>query len=265
VTKTASIIIPTKNESIWVERTLLILSASMYAQEIIIADNDCDSKIKEVASRYSCRLIQDTTPAKSRNSGARASSGDILIFVDADVIVPPHCIDRAINIIQESTNVGIVHFKIVPITNSAFVRSSYIVMHYYFKMLSMLGVAQGIGNFIAVKREVFDEVEGFDESISAGEDADFFRRASKITSIVYLADDEIYASARRYHIEKPYIFSAKCVMWAMLRLFGSSRSIIAYKWECYPEFILNNEYKWIQINLEELHNKIIQPTQNTRG
>ena len=244
---------------------LMILTASMHAREIIIADNDCNTMIKEIASKYSCRLIKATTPAKSRNSGAINSSGDILIFVDADIVVPPHCISRAINTLQEATDVGVVHFKIAPITESAFVRLSYIVMHYYFKILSIAGLAQGIGNFIAVKREVFDEIEGFDESISAGEDADFFRRASKITSIAYLSDDKIYASARRYHIEKPHIFSAKCVMWATLRLFGSKRSIIDYKWDCYPEFIFREERMWIQNNIEELHNKIIQPTQKSRA
>ena len=249
----ASVVIPTKNEDKWIERTLSALTASKQSKEIIIVDNDCGVGLKKIASKYSCRLLKDTTPAKSRNSGAKLSSGDIIVFVDADIIVPPNCLDHATTIIEKNENIGLVHFKIKPMTDSKFINLSYLAMHYYFKMLSFWGFAQGIGNFIAVRRSVFDSIGGFDECIKVGEDADFYRRASKFTSISYISDDMVYASPRRYEVENPYVFSIKCIMWAILRVVGVKYSVIDYKWEKYPDHVFDNEERWIKMNLSELH------------
>lgn len=260
-----TVVIPTKNEEAWIETTLSVLANSKDVSQIIIVDNDCGNEIKNIASRYSCLLLQDTTPAKSRNTGAKASHGEFIVFVDADIIVPPDCIRCAVECLSENQNVGIVHFKIKPMTNNFFVNFSYLVMNYYFRFLSFLGFSQGIGNFIAVKRNVFDSIGGFDENIRAGEDVDFFRRASKFKTISYMINPMIYASTRRFSIENPYLFSLKCVMWSVLRLFGLKNSIIGYKWEEYESHIANKDQVWVEKNLPQIYNNMNQLMRKTRG
>ncbi len=251
-----SVIIPTKNESTWLERTLAVLSASSDIHEIIIVDNDCDERISRIASNYSCLLMKDTTPARSRNTGAKGSAAEILVFVDADILVPPACMRRAITCLEDNEDIGLVYFRIRPMTGNAVFRFLYTVMHYYFKLLSHFGRPQGIGNFIAVRRRVFDAIGGFDETIEVAEDADFFRRASGVTRVSYISEQSVYASTRRFNIENPYLYALKCVLWAVLRMFGAKRSIVGYKWEKYADSTSRIEERWIKKQLPELYNFI---------
>ncbi len=260
-----SVIIPTKNEEAWIENILSILSVSNYINEIIIVDNDCGVNISRIASKFSCQLLKDTTPAKSRNSGAKFSSGELLIFIDADIIVPSYIIHHLTTYLEEKENVGVVHFKIKPMTDNFFINFSYHIMNFYFKFLNYLGNSQGLGNFIAVRRKVFNSIDGFDEGIKVAEDADFFRRASKITTISYISKPMIYASTRRFKIENHFLYSIKCIMWAVLRILGSKKSIIDYKWEKYDNHIARADEDWIKYNLPDIYNNMIQPAQQTSG
>jgi hypothetical protein len=106
--------------------------------------------------------------------------------------------------------------------------------------LSRLGYPQGLGSFVLVRRTAFDAIGGFDERLAVGEDADFFRRLGQIGQVAYL-DSPVFVSPRRFRLERPVMFAAKCVMWALLRLSGRSFSIMGYRWERYPVDLVKDE------------------------
>ncbi|MYK87101.1 MAG: glycosyltransferase family 2 protein, partial [Acidobacteria bacterium] len=59
--------------------------------ETIVVDNNSDDGTATVARNRGATVIHEPVQgiARARNTGARHATGDVLVFVDADVIVPP--------------------------------------------------------------------------------------------------------------------------------------------------------------------------------
>ncbi len=93
--RSVSICIPTRNPGPGLRRTLLALTAQSYPHrlfEVVIADDGSVPPVAIPASLpYECRVVrQEQTLAfgagQARNTAARAASGEILMFLDGDVI-----------------------------------------------------------------------------------------------------------------------------------------------------------------------------------
>ena len=86
-----SIIIPVYNSSLTLKECLgAVLDSSFKNFEVIIvSDNSPDNSVV-IARQYQCKIIElpkNKGPAFARNRGAQVSSGDILLFIDSDVII----------------------------------------------------------------------------------------------------------------------------------------------------------------------------------
>lgn len=92
-----SIIIPTKNE----EKYLPLLLRSIKKQEfgnyeIIVADAGSKDKTVELAQKQGVIVVKGGLPAKGKNEGAKVAKGDILLFLDADVILEPGFLKKSL-------------------------------------------------------------------------------------------------------------------------------------------------------------------------
>jgi len=240
-----SIVIPTKNEEKWLQITLESLREAAPDSEIIIVDNDCGRKTKLIAETFNCAIRQGTTPAISRNIGASIASGELIIFMDADVLIGKKHIDIVKDVFNENSNIGLVHFKIELMSDSWLLNTYFKIVNQYIKIMNSVGLPQGGGGYIAVRREVYRKVGGFDENILVAEDMDFFRRVNKITNVLYIQTDPIYISARRFCLENPYLYAAKSLLWTLLRTLGLKVSIFNYKWEKYDPIWAEKDREWI--------------------
>ena len=86
-----SIIIPIYNSSLTLKECLdAVLDSSFKNFEVIIvSDNSPDNSVA-IARQYQCKIIElpkNKGPAFARNKGAQVSAGDILLFIDSDVII----------------------------------------------------------------------------------------------------------------------------------------------------------------------------------
>ncbi|MFW6329641.1 MAG: glycosyltransferase, partial [Alkalispirochaetaceae bacterium] len=89
--KTVSVVIPAFNE----EQLLPILLDSLKAQEftdfeVIVADADSEDETARIAEEAGARVVPGGMPARGRNAGAAVAEGRFIIFLDADVRVPPN-------------------------------------------------------------------------------------------------------------------------------------------------------------------------------
>lgn len=92
-----SVILPAKNEAAGLRCTLPALKALMPSAEIIVVDDGSSDATVEVASAYGAKVL--SSPYSMGNGaaikrGARAATGEILIFMDADGQHDPACISK---------------------------------------------------------------------------------------------------------------------------------------------------------------------------
>ena len=225
-----SLVIPTWNEADWLPRLLESARAIPEIRQIIVADKASADGTPALALAAGCAIAEGGRPSAARNHGAALATEDILLFTDADCVLTADAVRAAVEALGRPGVVG-VHVRTVPVSLDAYCRLSYRLMDLYLRALAMCGLVQGVASFIAVRREAFEACAGFDERVAVGEDADFLRRLSARGRVLYRPDQIVFTSARRFHSERPWLFSAKVFMWATLRLLHLKRSIVEYRWD----------------------------------
>jgi len=87
-----SVIVPVRNGSSHLPRCLEAVGRSEYSDfEVIVVDDCSTDATPQIAARYGARYVrtpQKMGPGGARNLGARHAEGGILVFVDADVVLP---------------------------------------------------------------------------------------------------------------------------------------------------------------------------------
>lgn len=224
-----SLIIPTWNEAGWLPRLLQSARGIPEIRQTIVADKDSHDGTAELARGARCALVPGGRPSAARNHGAQAATEDILLFADADCVLTPGAVRAAVEALAIPGVVG-VHVRTVPVSLDWYCQLSYSLMDIYIRALALFGIVQGVASFIAVRRDMFRACGGFDERVIVGEDADFLRRLSHRGRVQYRSDQVVFTSARRFHTERPWLFSMKVFMWTALRLLHLRRSIVDYRW-----------------------------------
>lgn len=113
-----------------------------------------------------------------RNLAARGAEGEVLLFTDSDCIVDPDWLERAVAACTAERPIvaGGIRF---PEENACDCGDNLAIFHavHVSRRAGPRG-AWGIGtNNLAVRREAFGRLGGFDDRLSSGEDADFLHRA----------------------------------------------------------------------------------------
>ena len=194
-----SIIIPTLNEASYLPQLLRALrNQTRVPDEIIIADAGSIDGTAGLARASGVIVVPGGRPSAGRNAGAKAATGDIFLFLDADVLPAPDFIERALD--KFRTAGGGIASCFIYTPNPK--RSDRIFIELSNScMWAVRRIAPHAPGFcIFVDRQIYHLIGGFDESLILSEDHDFVRRASKYCTFHILAPLRIPVSFRR--IEK---------------------------------------------------------------
>lgn len=204
-----SVIIPAYQEEKLIENILKQFDTKLkrkYNVELIISDGGSTDKTIIIAKKYADLLIENKTGEKQnisigRNIGAKYAKGNILIFLNADTIIPD--IDGFFfNIKEEFLNNEVIAITfpvyIYPSEENIKDKIFHTFLNIYFFSLNVLGIGMGRGECQVVRKEKFFELGGYNEKISAGEDFDLYRRLRRLGKIKFLWKQKIYESPRRY-------------------------------------------------------------------
>lgn len=180
----ASIIIPNLNAPT-IAQTLSALEAQTYdhkSYEIIVVGMDTWGIVRESALVRFISSDRPLSPAQARNRGAWEAKGDILVFTDADCIPRSNWLEILISRFKEPgvTVVG-GGIEISPHWNY-WTLADNLNMFYEYLAIHPPGERRQLPSLnLAIRRETFMEVGGFDERYPrpSGEDADLTIRLRK--------------------------------------------------------------------------------------
>lgn len=166
-----SVVIPTWNEEKNIEKCLEGINNQTYPKEkieIIVVDKASTDKTKAIAKKYAASVF-NKGPERSaqRNYGANKSSGKYVICLDADMILSPTVIAKSIDKLEESDLIALYIPEIV-LGNTFWSHVRRFERSFY--------DGTAIDCVRIIKRDIFEEVGGFDPSLTGPEDWDFDKK-----------------------------------------------------------------------------------------
>ena len=207
---TLSVIVCAHNEAGYLAACLhSLLAQSRPPDEIIVVNNDSTDATGDVAARIEgVRVVEEPRRGLvvARETGRRAATGDILVYVDADCRAPLQWLEKIErrfltrpSLIALSAPyrfydwhapgralIRAYDFVVAPLTQA-------LVKH-----VLRIGTIFYGGNF-AVRRDALERIDGFDTTIEFhGEDTNVGRRLHAIGRVELVSDCYLYTSARRY-------------------------------------------------------------------
>ena len=166
---TISIIIPVRNGGQAFNKCLKSLSllTPPPLEVIVVADENLISD-RDIAGKFKITLLSTLTrkgPGIARNIGARNACGDILFFVDADVILPVDAIGTVSNAFLKNSDMAamIGSYDDDP-SASNFLSQYRNLLHHYIHQTSNRKATTFWGACGAIKRDIFINSGGFRNS-----------------------------------------------------------------------------------------------------
>jgi glycosyltransferase involved in cell wall biosynthesis len=190
-----SFIVPAYNEEKYLAATLQSIHAAAEAvgqpYEIVVADDASTDATAQVARDGGAKVVTVAYRqiSKTRNSGARASSGEQLIFVDADTTVDEAVVRAALDAMNSGAIGGgaAVRFADGP----AWVNHMMVLLVPAFRLAKWAA-----GCFVFCTREGFDQTGGFSEEHFAAEEI-WFSQALKRHGRFVVVRPTVTTSARK--------------------------------------------------------------------
>ena len=172
-----SIIVTTKNEEKKITDCLLSITEQTYPNlEIILVDNNSLDNTREIALKFTDKVfIKGPERSRQRNYGMISiAQGKYVMYLDADMILGPKVIETCVSMFESGQWVAL-HIPEFVLGKNYFSQVRRFERSFYNGT-----VIDGARFF---KKSVFEEVGGFDESISGPEDWDIDKKLKNIGHI----------------------------------------------------------------------------------
>ena len=161
-----SVIVPVYNGSYQLSLCIQALRSSSYRSfEIIVVDDASTDDSAEIARKNGTMVLQclkQSGPAAARNLGSKKARGDILFFVDSDVLVKPDTLARVVGDFSKHPDVTAVFgsYDDDPADNNFFSQYKNLVHHFVHQQSNSDAVTfwAGCG---AIRKDAFFSAGGF--------------------------------------------------------------------------------------------------------
>lgn len=197
-TPLVSVVIPAYNEEESLPSTLKSLQAQDYQgpYEIIVVDNNSTDRTASLARELGARVVPEPRQGISyaRQRGFDEAQGELILTTDADARLPRNWISRIVQEFEKHPEAVAVAGAYTFDDGPLFLRTmSYLIYDPVFRLWDSYG-----GVNLAVRKEAFRQVGGFNLALNFSEDTDLGRRLEKIGKVVRTSSPRVQTSARRY-------------------------------------------------------------------
>lgn len=202
-----SIIVPVGGDGTGFERCLASLGRlDPQPEEIIVVIDGIGTAFAEMAGEMGITVItlhEPRGPAVARNQGARAASGTLLLFVDSDVEPAPNSVARVVEIFERQPEFAalIGSYDDRP-WHPAFLSQYRNLLHHWVHQQGQPEASTFWGACGAIRRAVFEEVGGFDESfaVPSVEDIELGSRLRRAGHRIALVKDLQVKHLKRWNV-----------------------------------------------------------------
>ncbi len=184
-----SVIIPCYNHAHFLADALESVRAQTWPhlETIVVDDGSTDDPAAVVHRFPGVRLLSQPNQGLStaRNTGWRSSSGDILIFLDADDVLYPGAAQTAVEVLTRHADAQMTfgRLELMDHQGRALPASLPVVTDRFYEELLRRNYIRTPG-MAAIRREALDQVGGFDPSCSPSADYDLYLRIARHCTIV---------------------------------------------------------------------------------
>lgn len=191
-----SVIVPAYNSEAWIGECLDSVLAQTYLNwECVVVDDGSTDGTYAIAegyakqdSRFKCLRQENQGPSVARNTAVAHSQGDYVLPLDADDMIAPFYIEKAVSRMEERPDTTLVYgnVQVVGYENYLWQLPEYNYEDFIW------------GNTIIIcsalfRRAEFDRCGGYDPAMRHGyEDWDFWLTLLNRDSVVYRIDEEVY-------------------------------------------------------------------------
>ena len=199
-----SVVVPAYNEERHLPKTLEAIGKAAAVAgcpcELIVVDNDSRDGTRRVAESHGAKVAHEGVHniATVRNTGAAMADGDVVVFIDADTLVPETLFrEIASSMSSQKCFGGAVAVEYEPFDRkwmTIYLRG----WKFWGKFFNM---TQGAAQFC--RKSVFERLHGFDPTIFVGEDIEFYWRLSKYARqhggrLRFVEQPTVLTSSRRF-------------------------------------------------------------------
>ena len=170
-----SVIVPVRNGAAFLGRCLDALQASSPSpHEIIVVDDASTDESGRLARAQGVSVVSldhQVGAAAARNAGARNATGEVFLFIDADVVVRPETVGRVAQDLAARPDVVAVFgsYDDAP-ADSHFVSQYRNLLHHFVHQQANSEATTFWTGCGAVRRDVFESLGGFDPAQPSMED-----------------------------------------------------------------------------------------------
>lgn len=172
-----SIIMPVKDDLEGLHVTLQSLAdleKGGHEVEVIVCNDGGPAEVSAMARQMGCRVVElpeNRGSYAARNQGLRMATGDVLAFVDADQRVDPAWLVAGLAALASADYVGgavEIEMPSAPTAWEAYDHLAAFPVRYYLEERHFAPTAN-----LFVRREVFEQLGGFEEALKSGGDREF--------------------------------------------------------------------------------------------
>lgn len=223
-----SLVIPTYQRRDMVCEAVRAACAIDYAgnmQLIVVVDGSTDGTaeaLKAIACKHELNVTvqENRGAAAARNRGAREATGEILLFLDDDMICAPDILKEHARMYRSGADAVVGDFPMDSDSPEGFLSDSIAEQEHWERGAAALTPFDVFTGQLSVRRRVFEQLGGFDESFTANgnygnEDVDFGARLLERFTLRH--NPRAICRQRTAVGPREYMRRAKCVARADLR------------------------------------------------
>ena len=183
-----SVIVPTWDEAKYLPGLFESLKhQTIPPDEVLVADSGSSDGTPEVARKAGAIVVEGERrgPGEGRNRGARKATGAVLVFVDADCVLPPNLLEAVFLALADPDVVGGAT-GFAPAKGRPVERSLFYLANAYQRAMTIWGIPHNAGYCFFFRKTAFESLGGIREDLVLNETHDLAIRSRSIGRFVLL-------------------------------------------------------------------------------